>query len=272
VPEVSYVEQTPSAVLRPFAVCTWTRQAPGGLHGTDRILPDGCVDVVWDGNALFVAGPDTGPVLLESQAEDVSYAGVRFRPGAAPVMMGLPASDLRDQRVPLEAIWGRPEVQRLLDRLSRAPSASAASKELERTFAERLGDPVDPLVTGAVHAIAASPSLRVDGLAARLGVTDRTLHRRVVAAVGYGPKVLARVARFRRFLALAPGHTDLGLARLAALSGYADQAHLSRECNVLAGLTPLQLVRDSGVRLVQDGLARPGAGSEVAETSQRSCT
>jgi AraC-like DNA-binding protein len=235
----------------------------------DRILPDGCVDIVWDGHTVFVAGPDTRPVILEPRAAATSHAGVRFRPGVAPAFLRLPASDLRDQRIPMGDIWGAAATRRLTDLLAAAASTTDACDALERELVgsvEGLEDPVDDLVRGAVSAIAASPSLRVNGLAARLGVTDRTLHRRVLAAVGYGPKVLQRVARFRRFLASAHRHDDIGLAGLAGMAGYADQAHLSRECSTLAGLTPRQLVRGSDVRLVQDGLTRTIADCDLPST------
>ena len=178
------------------------------------------------------------------------------------MLLGLPASELRDQRVPLAAIWDAPEVQRLGDRLSLAASTSDASEELGRAGSSGGSTRRSTRLWSARYT--RSPRVlrcAVDGLAARLGVTDRTLHRRVVSGVGYGPKVLQRVARFRRFLAFARRADDAGLARLASLSGYADQAHLSRECNALAGVTPLQLVRGSDVRLVQDGLTRSRAGS-----------
>jgi AraC-like DNA-binding protein len=270
VPGVAYAERSPAKILRPFVVCSWTRDASAcGSGSTDRILPDGCVDIVWDGHTVFVAGPDTRPVLLEPRAAGLSHAGVRFRPGVAPAFLQLPACDLRDQRVPLDDIWGASATRRLTDVLAAAGSTTEACDALERQLVGRVGrleDPVDDLVRGAVSAIATTPSLRVNGLAARLGVTDRTLHRRVLAAVGYGPKVLQRVARFRRFLASAHRHDDVGLAGLAGIAGYADQPHLSRECNALAGLTPLQLVRGSDVRLVQDGLTRSVADCEVPST------
>src|SRR5258706_5908885 len=53
------------------------------------------------------------------------------------------------------------------------------------------------------------------------------------AAVGYGHKMLERVLRFQRARRIARGTTSLAL--VAALAGYADQAHLSRECRGLAG-------------------------------------
>jgi AraC-like DNA-binding protein len=75
----------------------------------------------------------------------------------------------------------------------------------------------------------------------------RQLRRRCHAVVGYGPKTLQRVLRFRRFVSridAGPGGPGaLDLAALAAHAGYADQAHLTRECRQLAGLTPTALVR-----------------------------
>jgi transcriptional regulator GlxA family with amidase domain len=85
------------------------------------------------------------------------------------------------------------------------------------------------------------PGERVDELASSLGFSERQLRRRFLDAVGYGPKTLQRVLRLRRFLAQAVGSSD-GLARAAIDAGYADQAHLSRECRALTGLTPVELV------------------------------
>jgi AraC-like DNA-binding protein len=74
----------------------------------------------------------------------------------------------------------------------------------------------------------------------QLGIGDRQLRRRFLDAVGYGPKTLERILRFQRFLRLAGADPDL--ARLAVEAGYADQAHLTRECTRLAGLPPAQLL------------------------------
>ena len=71
-------------------------------------------------------------------------------------------------------------------------------------------------------------------------MSERQLRRRFADAVGYGPKTLARVLRFQRFLALAGRGDDL--AGLAFEAGYADQAHLTRECRRLSGRTPAELV------------------------------
>jgi AraC-like DNA-binding protein len=105
----------------------------------------------------------------------------------------------------------------------------------------------DTLVLAAARSLG-MPGSRVGALSRALAISERQLLRRFDAAVGYGPKTLDRVLRFRRFLSLAPevASGDDGLARLGAELGYADQAHLSRECVRLSGLSPARLVASWG--------------------------
>jgi AraC-like DNA-binding protein len=88
-----------------------------------------------------------------------------------------------------------------------------------------------------------APDLR--SLWSSLEVSERSFRRRCRSAVGIGPKALHRILRFQGFLAraqyaLARGRRpdEDGLARLAVDAGYADQAHLTRECRRLAGVSP----------------------------------
>jgi transcriptional regulator GlxA family with amidase domain len=80
-------------------------------------------------------------------------------------------------------------------------------------------------------------------------VSERQLRRRFKAAVGVSPKSLERTLRFQRFLALVHtgGWNRLGLARTAIALGYADQAHLTRECVDLSGLPPAELIRQTDI-------------------------
>jgi AraC-like DNA-binding protein len=87
------------------------------------------------------------------------------------------------------------------------------------------------------------PGARAERVAERLDVSERQLRRHCQAAVGYGPATLRRVLRFRRFVSWADAGAPGGdLAFAAARLGYADQAHLTRECARLAGATPAALL------------------------------
>ena len=235
---MAYREFRPAERLKDFVTCTWERDAPApGIPKHTAVLPDGCVDLVWRRGELLVAGPDSRPVLSPLPADD-AIVGLRLRPGIAGPALGLPASELRDSRVPLEDVWG-PSAGTLAERLGEAASAPRRRLLLEDALLARLpriGEP-DPLVLAAIRGLGAAGS-RVGRLSDVLGTSERHLLRRFNGAVGYGPKTLDRVLRFQRFLARARGGH---LARTAADLGYADQAHLTRECVRLSGRTPARL-------------------------------
>jgi len=212
--------------------CLWVRVVGDGGERTD-VLPDACSDLIWSaGRGAFVAGPDTGPVAVDSAPGSV-LLGIRFRPGAGGAALGLPLSELRDRRVDLAEL--RPE---LAARLHAELEPHEAADALSRLAAELAGAQADAAVEAAVARLA-DPRARVEALAGELGLSERHLRRRFHAAAGYGPKTLQRVLRFRRFLAAS--REDL--ARAALDAGYADQAHLSRECARLAGTSPARLMR-----------------------------
>ena len=218
----------------------WERAA-GATDGTILVLPDGCTDIVWrsDGQ-LFVAGPDLGPVI-HPHPSGTGFVGIRLEPGAAATVFGVGADELRDQQVPLASLWGT-EAGRLAERLSESRSDTARRALLAHVVGEQLIERrLDDRVLAAVRALECGRQ-RVADVAERVGLSERSLHRRFVRQVGYGPKTFSRVMRFRRFLALGGSNAGGGLATLAAVAGYADQAHLSRECRQLAGRTPAELV------------------------------
>jgi len=216
--------------------CLWVRVA-GEEGERTAVLPDACSDLIWRaGRGAFVAGPDTGPVAVDS-APGAVLLGIRFRPGAGGPALGLPLSELRDRRVDLAELDPV-----LAAQLHGGLAPREAAAVLERVARELAPAPADPAVAAAVARLR-DPGARVDALAAEIGLSERQLRRRFHAAVGYGPKVLARVLRLQHMFALAPWAGD-NLARLAAEAGYADHAHLASETVALTGLTPRALLDD----------------------------
>ena len=235
----TYRETPAPGPLGSHACCLWSHVAGPGGH-VERVLPDGCVDVVWiDGDGIVVAGPATREVLVAIPAGSAAL-GVRFGPGAAGAALGVAARELRDRTVALEDVWGAPAAE-LAERLSAAPPASRLEL-LAAAVARRLDGAraPDALVARASGVLAAG--LPVAAASREVALTDRHLRRRFHDAVGYGPKTLQRVLRLRRFLALAESAPRTDLARVAVESGYSDQPHLTRECADLAGLPPAALL------------------------------
>jgi AraC-like DNA-binding protein len=243
----TYTELPPARANATHFACTWIGITGDDGGYTDRVLPDACVDVIWDGRRVFIAGPDTGPVVTHA-TPGTAYVGVRVRPGHTPAVLGCAAGELTDRRVDAHDIWSERMIKRWEDQLS-ARSPSDAAPLLEVFVAEQCGD-TDATDADALVRLSAQGDVAV--IADELGCTPRTVQRRCVHSFGYGPKTLHRILRFRRFLALAEQNAQVPLSGLAAEAGYADQPHLSRECHDLAGLAPRPLLINRGVRSVQD--------------------
>jgi len=234
-----YSERPPAAELRGVVASVWTRLSiPGGDGAVDvDVVPDACMDILWRADyGLSVAGPDITPYRMR-HTKPTKFVGVRFRPGVAPTVLGVAASELRDQRVDLSDVWGKSATEHLANELESA-SPDELQPILERAIAKRLSHAPapDPLVQALVRVLRRAP-VGVASIAADLGISERHLRRRCEVAVGYGPKTLERVLRFQRFCRLAH-RSSASLAQLAVESGYADQAHLNREYLRLAGTTP----------------------------------
>ncbi|MEV8532723.1 helix-turn-helix transcriptional regulator [Streptomyces sp. NPDC051211] len=211
-----------SSRLVPGAVL-WQAGAPGGA-----VLPDGCMDLLWVEGRLLVAGPDTGPHPA-GEVPGSGFAGIRFAPGTAPALLGVPAYELRDRRVELADLWPARTVRALAGTVASYADPSAGLEELARRHAPA----PDPLTAEVVARLRAGET--VARIADALGMGPRRLHRRSLTAFGYGPKTLARVLRLQR--ALAGVRAGRPYPEVAHTTGYADQAHLAREVRSLAGTT-----------------------------------
>jgi AraC-like DNA-binding protein len=231
----AYRELPPPRGLASHLACIWASH-----DEAVRVLPDGCIDLVFDSGRLVVAGPATRASDAPPAPGQARF-GVRFRIGLAGAALGLPASELLDRSVPVSEIWGTAG-RRFEDRVAAAATPQAGLTALVSGVAERVlaGGERDHAIRAAVLAVLAGTPLPEVGR--QVGLGERQLRRRFRAAVGYGPATLVRIHRFQRFLDLAQFARGASLARLAADSGYADQAHLARECRRLAGLPPAALL------------------------------
>jgi AraC-like DNA-binding protein len=238
----AYREFAPPRQLHSVVACRWVRRVPrkpGG--GTTLILPDGCVDLIWRDGKLMVAGLD-GRARPSPIRPGETIVGLRLRPGVAGAVLGVPASEVLDEHPALDEVVDRGAGE-LAERLSETNDEIEAFELVEGLVTTQLQETEpDPIVLAATRRLGFSGS-RVDSLAEALGISDRQLRRRFHRAVGYGPKTLDRVLRFRRLVSRAPAieSGDAALARIAADLGYADQAHMTRDCLSLSGLTPPHL-------------------------------
>ena len=282
-PGQSYRERRPSPARAGLVSSVWVQEVPPGagtyLH---RSLPNGSLEIrCLLGTAPQVVGPLTRPVT-EALPAGSTVAGLRFLPGAAAGLLGMPVSEVADRVLSAGDVWGRAGAA-MGERLAECPGPGEAAAALQEAVVSLLagaGSP-DRLVAEAVRRLMPGAAGAVGPVRSALCISERQFRRRCLAAVGVPPKALQRMLRFQGFLArvqfaLSRGRSlpGEGLARLAAGCGYADQAHLARECGRLAGATPLAFLREterscgcaghdhavSFAPLLAPALRRPAAG------------
>lgn len=249
---VRYQEHPPSPDLAPFVRCIWELEAVGGPEepaGLERVLPDGCMELVFhlgtpfrrlgtDGilrlqETALLVGVATRAVVL-SPSERSNVIGVRFHPGGATFLGGPPADRWTDVIAPLEALADS-QLAELSERLASVGPGGERVRLLDAFFSERARTARRTPLVGAAASICRG--IPIDAVAADCALSTRQLQRRFRAEVGIGPKLLARIARFQRALRL--GMTSgwhEKLTRLAHRSGYADQAHFARDFREFAGV------------------------------------
>jgi AraC-like DNA-binding protein len=250
-----YREHPPAPALRAHVVCYWTmtspaRVGPGPAVESLRVLPDGCMDLLF-----ALQGGRAEPALIGAMSRarvvprelGAGFAGVRFRPGEALAFVDVDAADARDAVLaPGEA--GIAGAEAVAERLARA-TPSAWPRVLEGWLLENLGRAraCDRRVRRAVALLAASGgAARVGPLAAEVGLSERQLERAFAERVGLTPKLLARVLRLQALVGRLEHRVAVRSsgAGLAAALGFADQAHLVRDVRALTGVTPTVLVRE----------------------------
>jgi AraC-like DNA-binding protein len=225
-----YREHSPPAALSAAVECFWTNSTPEVGPAEHRVMPDGAIDIVfaYEGDEVVsanVVGAMTTALVVP--ALTTRYAGVRFLPGAAAAVLGIPACEVTDQQVPVTDLWPRINIDDL-----RGPMALLRGRGW-------LGGGAPPRdVAAAVAAIRQSRGkLKVSGLGPLLGVSRQQLARRFAETVGVAPKVFARIVRLQAVMRRAQrGAPDW--SALAHGLGYADQAHLVNEFHALTGVTP----------------------------------
>jgi AraC-like DNA-binding protein len=263
-----YTEQAPPPRLASLVECVWTSRAslPAGAAFETRVLPDGCMDVLFDlrdargtggsvdGPRSYVVGAMRTPLHVR-MAGSVDLLGIRFRPGGATPFVPAPVGELADRSVGLDALWGAGAAAEMEERLHAAPIAARPRLAMEMLTARLRPDRApDARVLHASGMIERSGGrVPVEELCRAVGLTRRHLERIFLDSVGLPPKTACRVARVQAALRVVRARPAVPWSRLALDCGWYDQAHMSRDFREIAGASPGAYRRD--VASVQDAAA-----------------
>jgi len=222
--------------LDTWLVCSWEARP----EGTTMLTPDGCSDLLCTSSGhLLLCGPEHRSWRFTLPA-DITAVGIRFRAGQVRALFDLDVSTITDRQIPIGSVIGTEAANDLV-------ACSDGSISLEQRRADLLdwfrgwsaGCKADATADTIVDLLIHSPRASQRQLAADLGMSPRTLHRRAVERFGYGTATLARLLRFQRLVALAlTAEVGTSLGDLAARAGYADHAHLVRDCRDISDQPP----------------------------------
>lgn len=226
---MNYSETPPPAELDGLVDAVWTLDVAADGWVDHQAVPDGCVELIrrhagrsiWrtEQPPLFVTGLALQPAVLRFSG-DARFIGIRLWPWAWHALGGAACRDFADG-------W----------------RAIAHSDPLAALLPDD-GDPIPRLIEALagqrpppIAAIRHAASVKQ--LAGSTRLSARQLQRMCAKETGMAPRSYLRLLRFRAAVSGIQS-PEAALADTAAASGYADQAHMTREFRSLGGLPPGQ--------------------------------
>lgn len=215
---------------------------------TQENLPYPSVHVVFEPPGSRIYGIMTGK--LSRRLEGAGFAlGIKFRPGGFYPFARYPVARIIDRTLPLESLFGDAAAA-LEARILRSRDDEEMVEAAEGALREILPAITDENVAFAgriVDQVSADRTiLRVEDLAARAGMSQRSLQRLFNRYVGASPKWV--IARYRLFEAAEKLERDSAAdaGSVALELGYFDQAHFNRDFSRVVGSPPARYARAQG--------------------------
>ena len=265
---MSFHKHFPSPPLSDFVASIWLNEGPAAPHGKDRILPTGMIGLVINlqedeirtydretgrvqrSRGAAVAGACSEYFVIDT-AEQQWCMGVQFKAGGAFPFFGMPAVELQDAHVSLDALWGAAAVD-LRDRLLAAPSPEAKFRIAETALLERMARNPErhPAVRFALREFLQVPHARtVAEVTGQLGLSPRRFIQLFGEQVGLTPKLFCRVRRFHEVMRRVHQGGKIDWTEVALSCGYFDQAHFIRDFRAFSGLNPSAWLAQRGEHL-----------------------
>jgi AraC-like DNA-binding protein len=243
-------------VVERYWSVTWN--LPVGESITQRIIAAPAITLTLESGSvpapIVITGVYRGAWQREIR-ESGSAFGIRLKPAGLGVLSDLTPHRIADATVPSSRTLDA-RLHGLLERIARADAPTERTALADDLIAEHLAErPPDQsaLLANAVvaHLTSSVVPERGSELAARFGVSERSIQRALQGTIGHGPKWVARWTRLQevaRVLSLRP---ESEMAAIAIELGYADQAHLINDFRRAVGMTPGAYVRS--LRSVSEG-------------------
>lgn len=247
-----YQEYEPSECLTPYIACYWTVEfKASNINKLHHIIPDGCVDIIFDLNSLStIQGAFVTELMTRFEVinlfHDCSLFGIRFYLTTASHFFQYPIAEFSGHQVFLEHIWGH-EAVFLQEDISSARSMSEIIAKLEAkliTFLPFKEQKSDPLLQTSIHYMLAHQGIiSIKSLSEKLSYSERHIRRTFQKEVGINPKELLNIIRFQFLLKKLNASPQAVFTDVALKSGFYDQPHFIKDFKRFYGNTPSDIFR-----------------------------
>ncbi|GHO99920.1 AraC family transcriptional regulator [Reticulibacter mediterranei] len=254
----AFHQYTPQPPLSFFVEHFWLSQGPVPAHSKERRLPDGSIsliinlhderirlydqhhsDQLLSYSNVLLSGAHAEFVLLDTTCL-AEVLGVQFKPGGTVPFLPFPASDLHNDFLSLDNVWG-PDAFALRECLCAFDQPQRRFQLMEHFLLARLkrSHEIHPVVVFALGALEKAPTPpTITAIVEQIGLSRTRFIQLFRETVGVTPKQFARLQRFQRVLCSIEQNRSQSWIELALTYGYYDQAHFIHDFQAFSGLTP----------------------------------
>lgn len=245
-----YKEYQPNIALLPYIETYWIAQGYSDQVESEKILPDGCVDIIFSfshtsdyGNLVPFLPNIIGAMTTYSEVHYLDYIsmlGIRFRPAGITAFTQTPIHYFTNQQVDMTLVDSLFDT----DFYSKLPELELMTEKINHIdsyFIDKLTEIFvpDKQIIYAVDVIKNTNGLlTLNDVADRSCLSLRSLERKFKDTVGISPKTFSKIIKFKHTLSFLKGHKKASLFTLAIECGYYDHSHLIKEFKALTGDTP----------------------------------
>lgn len=229
---------------------------PHKEEAIDRVIPDGCSDILFSHDlkrnrySVLYCGLSDEPFAIHYDRDyPVRKFGIRFFPGGAYTLLGLPLRELTNTLVELDLIWPgmtAGTATRIFAETSFRGRVGIAEQFL--LSAMRMdGAGRENQIRNLLHRIFVSGGkMSVQELAEKEVISTRQLNRIFLNRIGTSPKKFSEIVRFQAVVQSIRNRPEMDGPSLAFKYGYFDQAHMIREFKRYYGRAPMAAAREFG--------------------------
>lgn len=255
---MDYKTYSPDRQISAFVKLFWSLDAPGtALPERQRIVPDGCMEMIFHYGDLFRQYTEEGSSLIQPRSFvfgqitrqlEIAPTGVtgiiaaRFSPDGFAPFSAMDIASLENRAVPLTELFGKMGGQLERDVIA-ATTNEQRIKLIEQFLVRELETPrvVDNISRSSVDLLLKlKGQVSVDELANQVGVNRRQLERKFSTVIGLSPKQLSKMIRLQAALKMMEHQSFTNLTALAYECGYFDQAHFIKDFKEFTGMSPRQ--------------------------------